>query len=212
MLYFIVERDEYMKAYNIRISKINTLSQRDAYMKNKISLKSNDKSLKGFTLSPIEPCVKARGAGFTLVEITIAVGIILLLSVLSIHGILRARMTANEAAAVRNLRTLYTAFISYRVVNPGYPKTLNRLVSEVPPYIDSALVQGQRQGYRFALTDVDYNTFRLVAIPLQSGLTGNRIFIVDQGGEIYENVPKVGLMPLGSMDQRSSSRVQQGGL
>ena len=121
---------------------------------------------------------------FTLIELTIAVGIIVLISALSIHSLLRAKVTANEAAAMKSLRTLHTAFASYRVVNPNYPDALKDLAQATPPYIDNALAAGRRQGYDFAIEEVDANTFRLAAIPVTEGVTGNRSFYIDQGGEI----------------------------
>ena len=123
---------------------------------------------------------------FTLVELMIAIGIIILLFALSINSLIRSRMSANEAAAIKTLKTLHAAFASYRIVNPTYPANLTVLASEVPPYIDNLLAEGTRQGYDFEIFDVDENTFRLCAEPVSGGITGNRIFYIDESGEIIQ--------------------------
>lgn len=123
---------------------------------------------------------------FTLVELMIAVTIVILLVALSINGLIRSRITANETAAIRALRTLHTAFAGYRIVNMSYPRNFIELVSEEPPYIDEKLVAGTRQGYRFNIQDADANTFRIVASPIDGGITGNRSFYIDQLGEIAD--------------------------
>jgi len=52
--------------------------------------------------------------GFTMIEIMIAIGIVITLAALSIHGLVRARMVANEAAALKNIKVLCAAFESYK--------------------------------------------------------------------------------------------------
>ena len=52
--------------------------------------------------------------GFTLVEIMIVVAIIVLLAAIAIPNLLRARLSANEATAIAAMRTLSTAYESYR--------------------------------------------------------------------------------------------------
>ena len=127
--------------------------------------------------------------GFTLVELMIAVGIVILLVALSINGLIRSRMTANEAAAIETLQTLHSVFSSYRFANPAYPTDLNDLVLDDPPYIDAALASGTRQGYEFSVASfdsVDSDTFTLRAIPSNPGITGSREFYVMVSGEIYD--------------------------
>jgi prepilin-type N-terminal cleavage/methylation domain-containing protein len=124
--------------------------------------------------------------GFTLVELMIAIGIIITLAALSINSLLRVRMTTNEAAAMKTLRTLQSAFISYRTVNSEYPYNLNILASEDPPYIDSALASGTRNGYNFMVDEAESDRFSLSASPVASGTTGNRIFYIDESGEITQ--------------------------
>ena len=126
---------------------------------------------------------------FTLVELMIAVGIVILLAALSIKGLMRSKITANETAAIETLQTLHSVFSSYRFANSAYPTNLNDLVLDDPPYIDAALASGRRQGYEFSVANfdsVDSDTFTLRAIPSNPGITGSREFYVMVSGEIYD--------------------------
>lgn len=120
-------------------------------------------------------------AGFTLVEIMIVVAIIALLAAIAIPNLLRARLNANESAAIAAMQTLSTAAQSYRSANPAYPEDLAALSNAAPPYIDSVLAGGSKQGYSFVLEGVT-NTFTANASPLAEGTTGNRYFFVDTSG------------------------------
>jgi prepilin-type N-terminal cleavage/methylation domain-containing protein len=128
--------------------------------------------------------------GFTLVEIMIVVAIIALLAAIAIPNLLRARLAANESAALAALKTVASAAHTYRAGNPSYPATLNTLYANLtPPYIDSVLASGTKQGYNFALSGTDlvganYQGFSANAWPVTTGTTGNRYFFVDTSGVI----------------------------
>ena len=124
--------------------------------------------------------------GFTLVELMIAIGIVVLLAALSINSLLRSKITANEAAAIKTLKTLHSAFASYRTVSPTYPDKLSVLGTENPPYIDSTLATTRRRrGYVFDVERADSNTFQLSASPVNQGITGKRFFYIEEAGTIY---------------------------
>jgi type IV pilus assembly protein PilA len=128
--------------------------------------------------------------GFTLVEIMIVVAIIALLAAIAIPNLLRARLAANESAALAALKTVASAAHTFRAANPGYPAALSTLfVNLTPPYIDSVLANGTKQGYNFALAGTDlvganYQGFSANAWPVTVGTTGNRYFFVDTSGVI----------------------------
>lgn len=121
--------------------------------------------------------------GFTLVEIMIVVAIIALLAAIAIPNLLRARLNANESAAIGAMQTVSTAAQSWRSSNVDYPLNLGELSGAAPPYIDSVLGGGAKQGYSFALTG-STNTFTATARPQTFGTTGNRSFFVDESGVI----------------------------
>ena len=65
--------------------------------------------------------------GFSLIELLIVVAIILIIAAIAIPNLLRARISANESAAVGALRTLNTAQVSYNSAYPsvGFASTLD---------------------------------------------------------------------------------------
>ena len=127
--------------------------------------------------------------GFSLIELLIVVAIILIIASMAIPNLLRARMSANEAAAVGAVRTLNTAQISYNSAYPtvGYASTLSALsgTSCAPPnsasacLIDTQLGSGTKNGYTFTLSDVTGTpaaTYTVIASPAVPNQTGVRYF------------------------------------
>lgn len=124
-----------------------------------------------------------KRAGFTLVEIMIVVAIIALLAAIAIPNLLRARLNANESAAIAAMQTISTAAQSYRSANPTYPLALGSLSGATPPYIDSVLGSGAKQGYSFSLLG-STNSFTATGGPQTVGTTGSRYFFVDESGVV----------------------------
>lgn len=120
--------------------------------------------------------------GFTLVEIMIVVAIIALLAAIAIPNLLRARLQANESAAQAALKTLATAQISYRSANTAYG-TLVQLSGATPPYIDSVLGGGTKNGYDFAVIQTN-DTFVANATPDTPNVTGVREFCITEDGVV----------------------------
>ena len=129
--------------------------------------------------------------GFSLIELLIVVAIILIIAAIAIPNLLRARISANESAAVGALRTLNTAQVSYNSTYPtvGFAGTLSYLAgttcatsaptSTTACLIDSALGSGTKSGYVFALSGVSgtpASTYQFVASPVQPNQTGVRYF------------------------------------
>ena len=135
--------------------------------------------------------------GFTLVEIMIVVAIIALLAAVAIPNLLRARLNANEGAAIGNLHTIIQAMGSFQANQspPSYPATLAALSTTTPPYIDTVLGGGTKQGYIFTYTPgtVDtrgaINDYTITANPQIAGKTGSRGFFADETGVIRVATP-----------------------
>jgi len=128
-----------------------------------------------------------RRRGFTLVEVMIVVAIIALLAAISIPNLLRARLNANEAAAVGGIKTLVTAQTSYRASNTNFAWNLYTLSNASPPYIDSVLGGGTKQGYTFTVASSNNTAFAVVANPVTRARTGVRSFCAADDGVIYYN-------------------------
>jgi len=139
--------------------------------------------------------------GFTLVEIMIVVAIIALLAAIAIPNVLRGRTTANESAAVGNLRALVSSLEMYRSVNNVYPVTANWMTDMYttpnpdfgPPSFahvmdNTACPTGAAssctQGYRYNFQSAAGVVYNISATPDNIGNTGTRSFFVDDSGVI----------------------------
>lgn len=127
---------------------------------------------------------------FTLFELIL---VILLLAGVGWVAISRARvgkerrMIANESSAFASLKNLVTAEEQYKTTSgTGNYATLSELSAASPPYLDSVLGVGRKNGYTFVLTlgtPADSN-YAIQANPLKPGRSGNRRFFVDRIGVI----------------------------
>lgn len=67
--------------------------------------------------------------GFSLLELLIVVAIILIIATIAIPSLLKSRQSANESAAVSNLRLMNTAEVTYSSTSNGLYATVSQLVS-----------------------------------------------------------------------------------
>jgi len=72
--------------------------------------------------------------GFSLIELLIVVAIILIIAAIAIPNLMKARITANEAAAASTVRTLNTTEVTYSTTYPttGYAPDLKTLGPATP--------------------------------------------------------------------------------
>ncbi len=126
--------------------------------------------------------------GFTLVEIMIVVAIIALLAAIAIPNLVRARLNANESAAIANLQTVSTASQSFWSNTGALPTTLNNLgAGSNPAYIDTILGCAAqpctKQGYNFTIGGTGAaNDFFAYAVPQNANTTGVRSFCITSDG------------------------------
>jgi type IV pilus assembly protein PilA len=149
------------------------------------------------------PTVREREAGFSLIELLIVVAIILVIAAIAIPNFLRARMAANEAAAVQNCRTITSAqVIYYTTYGIGFAGSLSNLTgsgvgnptSGAADLIDPILASGTKSGYLFTYTpttpDINgyFQNYSLNADPVASNVTGVRHFYTNEPAVIRWNI------------------------
>lgn len=153
--------------------------------------------------------------GFTLIELLIVVSIILIIAAIAIPNLLRARIAANEAATVANVRTLSEALISYSSTYPavGFPSSLvslgppgpgNPPTSNAADFVDStfALANPVRTGYQYTYSAAagaggggggsgagTLTTYSIIAAPISQNGTGIRTFFCNQTALIHACEP-----------------------
>jgi len=121
----------------------------------------------------------------------IVLAIVMTLATLVISSVLRARHNANEMASVAACKTIVTACQTFyaNTLPHSYPTSLSDLIAPLsdPPYIDSVLASGAKQGYAFTYVFIDTESFVLNADPAVTGKTGTRHFFVNESGIIRAN-------------------------
>ena len=144
--------------------------------------------------------------GFTLVEIMIVVAIIALLAAIAIPNVLRGRTTANESAAIGNVRALISSLEMARSVNSAYPQPdgtafrdamygIDCVAATVPVpdfgppsfcrVLDGSSPGAVVQGYKYTyVAPAAGTTYTLNATPQTVNNTGTRSFRADETGLI----------------------------
>ncbi len=139
--------------------------------------------------------------GFSLIELLIVVAIILIIAAIAIPNLIRSKISANEASAVSNIRTINTAEQTYNITYPniGFADDLAKLGSGSGTVgsISAALLDGNlgcatqpcaKSGYLFSIASTSgspiISQYTAVAVPASLGNTGLRGFCSTQQSDI----------------------------
>jgi type IV pilus assembly protein PilA len=143
----------------------------------------------------------SKQRGFSLIELLIVVAIILIIAAIAIPNMIRARIAANESAAVGSLRVLNTASVTYANAYPaiGFAATLNDMagscVAVLPTSnnacildngLASATVAPGKSGYIFTYAGAG-GTYAASADPNSPGSSGIKHYFTSQDGVIRFN-------------------------
>ncbi len=134
--------------------------------------------------------------GFSLIELLIVIAIILIILSVALPQMGKARMHAQEMAAIEELSTINKAEIQYYSQFNQYATVLSQLgppasagAPEGPQsanLIPGSLASGVSGGYNFTLTATPHG-YGVSAVPKAFGSTGRRTFYTDQSGITRQN-------------------------
>ena len=158
--------------------------------------------------------------GFTLMELMLVLGIIGILSAITVPSLLRARMSGNEASAIGSMRAIHNSEVTYAQVcgDGGYATSLEDLATPPngggTPFITPDLAANGvvKAGYTVDVvpgvgaapiataattcnSTLSQSSYHATATPASVGLSGTRAFSTNNSATIFQNYTGVAIPP-----------------
>lgn len=127
-----------------------------------------------------------KGKGRAIAGIVLGVIWLVILPMLAIPGLLRARIKANETATKETVKIISSAIENYKAAHNGmYPLYESDLISATPPYLTRSYDKEKIYGYIYSL-DLSPSGYEIAAEPENCHMQGEKIFIMKTQGELTE--------------------------
>ena len=137
--------------------------------------------------------------GFSLIELLMAMAVMLAVAAIAVPHLVNARMSANEAAALGNVRQLQNAQMLFSIGHPdeGFSCSLSELGPSLDgkasasnaDLIDSQLTSGKKSGYIFGISgcseSLPRSAYTITAEPESNGRTGKLYFCAHEDGQLF---------------------------
>ena len=139
------------------------------------------------SMSKSKKTIKGQGLAITGIVLgSIGVIVVVITTAIFAPVFLKSLEQARMESAKLALRTIATAYETYYADNNTYPSSIAELTETDPPYLEYESIELATKNYYFNCQTEDAYNYICIATPIQCGVTGTKIFKIDNSFEIYE--------------------------